>query len=87
MGGVESPMEEVEVAAEGVPAPVQEAVRTRFAGAVDKWEEIRDGERNLVEYHAKVTSDGKKYNVKISGAGEVLGVVREVPAEIEIPVE
>jgi len=77
--------EEVEVAAAGVPSAVQDAVRARLAGEVTKWEEIRDGERRLVEYHAKVTVADARYKLMVSAEGAVRAVVREVPAEIEVP--
>lgn len=78
--------EEVEVSAGDVPQVVQESVRARMAGTVTKWEEIRDGQRNLVEYHAKVAKDGAKYKVIVTTDGAVIGVLREIPAEIEVPV-
>lgn len=78
--------EEIEVPAESVPDAVQAAVRARMKGQVTKWEEIHDADRNLVEYHAKLSANGKKYKVLVSTDGNVLGVVREVPAEIEVPV-
>ena len=76
--------EEMEVPAVKVPRAVQEAVQARFDGPATKWEEIRNGDRRLVEYHAKWTVDGKKYKVIVSTDGSVLGVLREVPAEIEV---
>jgi hypothetical protein len=62
-------------------------VLKRMSGNVDKYEEIRDAERELVEYHVKLTAEGKRYKLRVSPGGEVLGVAREVPAEIEVPVE
>ena len=37
------------------------------------------------EYHVKKERDGARYKVVLSSVGEVLRAVREVPAEIEIP--
>jgi hypothetical protein len=79
--------EEVEVSASEIPNAVQEAVRARLRGQVTKWEAIRDGERRVTEYHAKGTRDGKNYKVIAGLDGSVLAMVREVPAEIEVPVE
>jgi len=78
--------EEAEVAVSAVPAAVTSAVARRMDGRVTTWEEIRDGERRLVEYHAKVEAEGRRYKIRVTPAGDVLGVVREVPAEIEVPV-
>ena len=77
--------EEIEVPAAKVPESVQAAARSHLGGTVTKWEEIRDEDRKLVEYHAKVTSAGMKYKVIVSTGGAVLGAVREIPAEIEVP--
>jgi len=79
--------EEIEVSASEIPSAVQEAVRARLRGQVTKWEAIRDAERRVIEYHAKGTRDGKSYKVIAGLDGNVLGMVREVPAEIEVPVE
>jgi len=78
--------EEVEVAASTVPSAVAAAVAAELDGDVTKWEEIRDADRALVEYHAKVASSGRAYKVRVSLDGRVLAVVRELVAEIEVPV-
>lgn len=79
--------EELAVSASAVPPAVQAAVAKRMSAEVAQWEEIRDESRTLVEYHAKLSTGGKKYKLRVSPGGEILGVVREVPAEIEMPVE
>jgi hypothetical protein len=79
--------EEVEVSAGSVPDAVKAAVAEHMSGELTKWEEIRDGDRQLVEYHAKLTSNGRSYKLLVAPGGEVLGVFREIPAEIEVPVE
>ena len=79
--------EELEVQADAVPAAVQSAVHASGRGEVTKWEEIRDADGALVEYHVKLASDGRKYKLRVSSSGEVLAVLREVPAEIEVPVQ
>ena len=79
--------EEAEVAVEDVPDEVRAAVAARLAGTVRKWETVRDSDRALIEYHAKVDSDGRQYKLVVSTDGEILRVVRELLAEIEVPVE
>jgi hypothetical protein len=78
--------EEVEVAMSSVPAAVQATVANSGYGMASKWEEIRDGERMLVEYHVKTVMDGRHYKLQLSTSGALLAVWREVPAEIEVPV-
>lgn len=79
--------EEVEVRAASVPAAVRAAATARFGAELGTWEEIRDGDRKLVEYHAKGTKGGKNYKLRLGLDGAFLGMVREVPAEIEVPVD
>ena len=80
--------EEIEVPANKVPTAVQEAAKARLSGGkITKWEEIRDEDRKLVEYHAKGTRGGFAYKLMLSTGGKVLGVVREIPPEIEVPEE
>jgi len=79
--------EEIQVAASAVPAPVQETVRSILAGArVTKWEEIRDAKRAVVEYHVKLVRGTYKYKAMVGTDGKLIEVLREIPAEIEIPV-
>lgn len=78
--------QEIQVSQAKVPAGVQTAARAAVSGGkVKKWEEIRDGNNALVEYHVKMNRGGKDYKVMISTAGRTIGVYREVPAEIEVP--
>jgi len=79
--------EEIEVDGSDVPANVREAVSQRMPGQVTKYEEIRDGERRLVEYHVKVQSNDMNWKIRVSTGGKVVGIVREVPAEIEVPAD
>jgi hypothetical protein len=77
--------EEIQVPASKVP----DAVKKAAAGAVDggkvtSWEEIRDSERMVVEYHVKKTSGKKNWKIAITPTGEVLAVYREIVAEIEV---
>ena len=78
---------EIEVGAEAIPEEVRAAVAGRAYGLVNSWEEIRDGDRKMIEYHAKTARSGLNYKIIIDPAGEVTAVYREVVAEIELPVE
>lgn len=79
--------EEIEVGEEAVPDAVREIVAKTWPDSVpDSFEEIKDGDRKLVEYHVKIQADNKNFKVTISPAGKLLRMVREVPAEIEVPV-
>ncbi len=80
--------EEVEVLADRVPAVVLDTLRTVYPTcSVTKYEEIRDGNRVLVEYHIKVEVEGLAYKVLLSPAGEHLGAFREIVSEIEVPID
>ena len=77
--------EEIEVAAEKVPQAVRDALAGRYEGELKSWEEVRDAQRAVVEYHAKLRRDGRDYKVLLSPTGQHLGAFREVVAEIELP--
>lgn len=78
--------QEIEVSQAKVPAGVQTAARAALSGGkVRKWEEIRDAQNGLLEYHVKMNRGGKDYKIKISTGGRVTEVLREVPSEIEVP--
>jgi hypothetical protein len=77
--------EELEVGEDRVPDPVREAARNALSEAVvDKWEEIRDGSRTLQEYHVKMSRAGQRFKVRVDPSGNLLGTLREIPAEIEV---
>jgi uncharacterized membrane protein YkoI len=77
--------EEIEVPANKVPEAVKRAANEAVAGGkVTAWEEIRNSERALVEYHVKKTTGKKNWKIAISTSGDVLAVYREIPAEIEV---
>jgi hypothetical protein len=79
--------EEIEVAAGKVPEAVKAGAEKAVAGAtVKKWEEIRDKDRKLFEYHVKMAKGDKHYKVMLGTDGTLLGVYREIPAEIEVKV-
>ena len=79
--------EQVEVFSVNVPEAVKKTARVQLGGEVTKWQEFRDGARDLVEYHAHVTSRGMDYKMRITKRGRLRGISRKVPAEIEIPTE
>lgn len=79
--------EEIEVDTNTVPRAVQDAARGFAPGATARWEIIRDSARELVEYHAKLTKGGKKYKLLVGLDGKLLRVVREINAEIEVPLD
>jgi hypothetical protein len=77
--------EEVQVAEGRVPEVVRSAALASLKGAeVDKWEEIRDSTSSVFEYHVKMRRGGKRYKVMVGTDGTVLGVYREIPAEVEV---
>ncbi|MHC4729199.1 MAG: hypothetical protein ACYS6Z_01250 [Planctomycetota bacterium] len=77
--------QEIEVAQAKVPAGVQTAARAALSGGkVKKWEEIRDGNNALLEYHVKMARGGKDYKLMLTTAGRVTAVYREIPSEIEV---
>jgi hypothetical protein len=78
--------EEVQVREHTVPEAVRETARAALAGArVTKWEEIRDMDRKLIEYHVKMASGGMNYKVLIALDGKLINIYREIPAELEVP--
>ncbi|MFQ5844194.1 MAG: hypothetical protein ACE5JG_04320 [Planctomycetota bacterium] len=77
--------EEVQVAADKVPAAVKAAAMGSLLGAsADKWEEIRDSGRRVTQYHVKMKRGANRYKVILSTDGKVLAIYREVPAEVEV---
>ncbi|MEW6073699.1 MAG: hypothetical protein AB1726_14035 [Planctomycetota bacterium] len=79
--------EELEIPAAKAPAAVRDAVAARHpAGQVTKVEEIRDGRRELVQYHVKLKEGGRAYKAMFSPAGEHIATYREIVAEVEVPV-
>lgn len=79
--------EEVQVREGSVPSAVRSAARGLAGFSPTAWEEIRDGARDLVEYHVKGTRAGQKLKVSFAPDGAHLRTVREIEAEIEVPVE
>jgi hypothetical protein len=78
--------QELSVPQSKVPAGVQTAARAALSGGkVRNWEEIRDANNALIEYHVKMARGGKNYKVMVTTDGRVTSVYREVPAEIEVP--
>jgi hypothetical protein len=80
--------EEIQVAATKVPVPVQQKAAASLKGATaEKWEEIRNSKREIVAYHVKMSRGGNRYKLMFTSGGELEGIYREVPSEIEVPVE
>ncbi len=80
--------EEIQIPMSKVPEAVRGRALSSMPGAqATKWEEIRDGRREVTAYHVKLSRGGDKYKVMFSADGTLEGMVREVPAEIEVPVE
>jgi hypothetical protein len=78
--------EEISVAADKVAPAVRAAVAKALPqGTVTAWEEIRNADRALIEYHVKVDNAGKHWKVMLSTSGAITGSVLEIPAEIEVP--
>jgi len=71
--------QENEVAQDTVPHEVQKGAMGLYPdGAVTAWDEIRNGQRELTEFHVKMRSGGMNYKAAISLDGTVTSVVREV---------
>ncbi|MEZ6005893.1 MAG: hypothetical protein R3F17_00130 [Planctomycetota bacterium] len=79
--------EEIQIAATDVPTVVVETLDASQAGDVTSWESIAGNQQVITEYHAKVHHEGRKYKVAIAADGRLLSIVREVVAEIEVPVK
>lgn len=78
--------QEISVPQSKIPAGVQTACRAALSGGkVRNWEEIRDAENALLEYHVKMARGGKNYKLMVTTDGRVTSVYREIPAEIEVP--
>ena len=79
--------EEVEVRAGDVPQAIRDAITAHLpGGTVAKYEEIRNGSRELVEYHVKLDEDGRRHKLILSLEAQVMGDFLELVAEIEVPV-
>ncbi|MCA8949449.1 MAG: hypothetical protein KDE27_08090 [Planctomycetes bacterium] len=76
---------EVEVDPGSEPAITRAVLRLWPGSSLKSLEEIRDGERLLVEYHVKIEADGKALKVRVDRDGKVIGAVREISAEFEVP--
>ena len=78
--------EEIQVAVDKVPVAVQAAIAEVYSDAkVSKWEEIRDGNRALIEYHVKLESGGRKYKAVVTTGGVFVEAFHEILAEVEVP--
>jgi hypothetical protein len=79
--------EEIQVPMSKVPEAVRTTTMSSLSGGqATMWEEIRNSKREVVEYHVKMSRGTDKYKLMLSTDGKLKGMVREVPAEIEVPV-
>lgn len=78
---------EAEVSRSSVPQAVRDLVQRSGWGAPRAWEQIRDSENELVEYHVKTSRNSRDYKLVISLEAQLIAVWREVEAEIELPVD
>ena len=63
--------QEVQVTLDDVPAAVREAIRTESGGApVGKI--TRENEKGKAVYEARITKDGKTYDVEMDESGKIL---------------
>jgi len=80
--------EEIQIPASKVPEVVRShAMSALSGGQATKWEEIRDGKREVTAYHVKMSRGRSKFKLMFAPDGKLEGIVREVPSEIEVPVE
>ncbi len=79
---------EIEVPVDDVPQSIQKVAAAALPGAeVTKYEEIREADGRLIEYHVKLSRDGKRYKLLLHRTGVFRGLLREIPAEVEVPAE
>ena len=79
---------EIEVSVDDVPQSIQKVAAAALPGAkVTKYEEIREADGRLIEYHVKLNRDGKRYKLLLHRTGVFRGLLREIPAEVEVPAE
>ena len=77
---------EIEVLEQDVPRSIRKIAGAALPGAeATKFEEIREADRRLIEYHVKLSRDGKRYKLILARAGEFRSLLREIPAEVEVP--
>lgn len=80
--------EEIQIPMSKVPEAARNRMMSAMAGGqATKWEEIRDGKREVTAYHVKMNRGGDKFKLMFTPDGALEGTVREVPAEIEVPVK
>lgn len=79
-------MQEVETDAQKVPQPVKDAISNRFGTIkVTSWERLSDAQGKIVAYHAKFAQGSRNLKVAVSPVGDIEEILRETPAEIEVP--
>ena len=79
--------EEIQIPLSKVPEVVRNRAMASLSGAqATKWEEIRDSKREVTAYHVKMSRGTDRFKLMFKPDGTLEGKVREVPAEIEVPV-
>jgi len=77
---------EVQVDPTKAPSAVIGASEEAVGGSLHAVEEIRDASKVLTQYHVKRRDGSLRWKLVLSPRGEVLRVLRETQAEIEVPV-
>jgi hypothetical protein len=79
---------EVPIRANETPAAVLETAEVAVPGGTRvSIEKILNADRTITEYHIKKAVSGLRYKIIIMPDGKLVRAMREVPAEIEIPVK
>lgn len=77
---------EVEVEASAVPQSIAAVADGAAPGRITAFEEIRSPDGTLRAWHVKKDDAGIRYKIAVDLDGSLIGVFRETPAEIEVPV-
>ena len=78
--------EALELALEDAPETVRELVAERFPGGENpRWAKVRDGAGQLTAYHVRFQLDAQIYRVSLAPDGRILGLWRQLPATVDLP--
>ena len=66
---------------------LQAADRAVPGGTLKGVEKILDGQETLIEYHVKKSVNSKHFKIMVAPDGSLIQTLREVAAEVEVPVE
>ncbi len=78
---------EIQIDPSSEPAITRAVLRRWPGGTVQAVEEVRDGEQLLVAYHVDLEFEGRALKVTVDRDANVTAAVREMEAELEVPVE